>query len=282
MNNNTYGVDKKHNLNFDEEIMLSKKIQAGNEAKEILQQGNLLSEEERINLNFLVEEGEIAFGQLVEANVPRAMKFAYETWQKNKFGVNDLEDYQQTALKVICTCARTFDWNKGFRFGTLAHNCLKHEMLRENAKTCYALRIPEESLMQLSTVKQNPETSVCKDSDKLIAACSSYISLQAPLGKDGSEEEFGDILPDTRAVTAEQIEDRIENENRLLRLNKALEALSDDERLLLKGRMGFFGEQQTLKSFVGTAAKSVSGVQKKQIAAVNHLRELYFSLPLAG
>ena len=60
------------------------------------------------------------------------------------------------------------------------------------------------------------------------------------------------------------------------------EALSDDERTLLKGRMGFFGEQQTLKSFVGTAAKSVSGVQKKQIAAENHLRELYFSLPLAG
>ena len=29
MNNNTYGIDKKHNLNFDEEIMLSKKIQAG-------------------------------------------------------------------------------------------------------------------------------------------------------------------------------------------------------------------------------------------------------------
>ncbi len=281
MNNNTYGIDKKHNLNFDEEIMLSKKIQAGNEAKEILRQGNLLSEEEKINLNSLVEDGELAFGQLVEANVPRAMKFAYETWQKNKFGVNDLEDYQQTALKVICTCARTFDGNKGFRFGTLAHNCLQHEMLRENAKTCYALRIPEESLMQLSSVKQNAEAPVCRDPEKLIAACSPCISLQAPLAKDGSDEEFGDILPDSRAVTAEQIEDRIENENRLVRLNKALEALSDDERLLLKGRMGFFGEQQTLKSFVGTAAKSVSGVQKKQIAAVNHLRELYFSLPLA-
>ena len=82
--------------------------------------------------------------------------------------------------------------------------------------------------------------------------------------------------------TAEQIEDNIENENRLLRLNRALEALPDDERNILKGRMGYYGEPQTLKSFVGTAAKSVSGVQKKQIAAVKHLRELYFSLPHAG
>ena len=54
-----------------------------------------------------VEEGEIAFGQLVEANVPRAMKFAYETWQKNKFGVNDLEDYQQSVLNQ--SLARAYD-----------------------------------------------------------------------------------------------------------------------------------------------------------------------------
>ena len=136
--------------------------------------------------------------------------------------------------------------------------------------------------MQLRIVKQDPETSVCRDSDKLIAACSSYISLQAPLGQDGSDEEFGDILPDKRAATAEQIEENIEIENRMLRLSMALEALPDDERNILKGRKGFFGEPQPLRSFVGTAAKSISGVQKKQIAALKHLRELYFGLPLDG
>ena len=136
--------------------------------------------------------------------------------------------------------------------------------------------------MQLVAAKQNAGARTHCGSEKLIAACSPCISLQAPLSKDGGDDEFGDVLPDSRAMTAEQIEDKIENENRLLRLNKALDALSDDERTLLKGRMGFFGDQQTLKSFVGTAAKSVSGVQKKQIAAENHLRELYFSLPLAG
>ena len=29
MNNNIYGTGSKHNLNFDDEIMLSKKIRAG-------------------------------------------------------------------------------------------------------------------------------------------------------------------------------------------------------------------------------------------------------------
>ena len=46
--------------------------------------------------------------------------------------------------------------------------------------------------------------------------------------------------------------------------------------------MGFYGNPQPLKAFVGTAAKSISDVQKKQIAVVKHLRELYDSLPLAG
>lgn len=68
----------------------------------------------------------------------------------------------------------------------------------------------------------------------------------------------------------------------MLRLSMALEALPDDERNILKGRMGYFGEPQPLSSFVGTTAKSISGVQKKQIAALKHLRELYYGLPLAG
>ncbi len=288
MNGNTYNDGNNHNLNFEEEIMLSKKIQEGNKAEEILGKCGSLSEKERMRLEMVIKEGDLAFDQLVDANVPRAMKFAYETWRKNRFGVNELEDYQQTAMKVICTCARTFDWKKGYRFGTFAHNCLKHEMLRENARSCYALRVPEEGLVQLNAAKQASGSEDGKeaaaersDSDKLVAACSSYLSLQAPIGKDGSDTELGDLFQDTDAETAEQIEDRIDFENSVKQLYKALDSLSEDEKYILKGRFGFFGEDIRLKSFVGTAAKSISGAQKKQDAAVRHLREIYESLPLA-
>ena len=288
MNGNTYNNGNNHNLNFEEEIMLSKKIQDGNKAKEILGKSGSLSEEERKRLELTVKEGDLAFDQLVDANVPRAMKFAYETWRKNRFGVNELEDYQQTAMKVICTCARTFDWTKGYRFGTFAHNCLQHEMLRENARSCYALRVPEEGLALLNAAKQTSGSEDGKgaaadrsDSDKLVAACSSYLSLQAPIGEDGNDTELGDLFQDTNAETAEQIEDRIDFENSVRQLNRALDSLSEDEKFILQGRFGFFGEDIRLKDYVGTAAKSISGVQKKQDAAVRHLREMYESLPLA-
>ena len=286
MNGNTYNCGNKKNLNFEEEKLLSRKIQDGNKAEKILENSGSVSEGERIRLELLVNEGELAFQRLVEANVPRAMKFAYETWRKNRFGVNELEDYQQTAIRVICSCARTFDGEKGYRFGTLAHNCLQHEMLRQNARTCYALRVPEESLAQLSSAKQISESEGAaagrSAADKLIAACSSYMSLQDPFGNDGDDTELGDVIPDTDAVTAEQIEEQIDRDNSVRRLCKALDALSDDEKYILKGRYGFFGEDLRLKEFVGTAAKSISGVQKKQDAAVRHLREIYDSLPLAG
>ncbi len=286
MNGNTYNCGNKKNLNFEEEKLLSRKIQDGNKAEKILENSGSVSEGERIRLELLVNEGELAFQRLVEANVPRAMKFAYETWRKNRFGVNELEDYQQTAIRVICSCARTFDGEKGYRFGTLAHNCLQHEMLRENARTCYALRVPEESLAQLSSAKQISESEGAaagrSAADKLIAACSSYMSLQDPFGNDGDDTELGDVIPDTDAVTAEQIDEQIDHDNSVRRLCKALDALSDDEKYILKGRYGFFGEDLRLKEFVGTAAKSISGVQKKQDAAVRHLREIYDSLPLAG
>ena len=286
MNGNTYNCGNKKNLNFEEEKLLSRKIQDGNKAEKILENSGSVSEGERIRLELLVNEGELAFQRLVEANVPRAMKFAYETWRKNRFGVNELEDYQQTAIRVICSCARTFDGEKGYRFGTLAHNCLQHEMLRENARTCYALRVPEESLAQLNSAKQIYETEGAaagrSAADKLIAACSSYMSLQDPFGNDGDDTELGNVIPDTDAVTAEQIDEQIDHDNSVRRLCKALDALSDDEKYILKGRYGFFGEDLRLKEFVGTAAKSISGVQKKQDAAVRHLREIYDSLPLAG
>ncbi len=288
MNNNFYGTGKEQNLSFDEEVMLSKKIQAGNDAKEILAKNGSLSYEDRVKLESLAAEGDLAFERLVYANVPRAMKFASETWQKNRSGADDLEDYRQVAMGVICSCARVFDWKKGCRFGTLAHQCLQREMLRENARMCYVIRVPEERLMQLPAAKKDAAADVSGAEaigsalKKLIDVCGPQRSLQDPVGMEEDEAEFGDYLPDPSAVTAAQIEESIDHEEMVSRLYKALESLPDDERMLLMGRAGFFGETQTLSSFVGTAARSISGVQKKQIAAEKHLRELYISLPMAG
>lgn len=274
-------------LTFDEEIELSKRILAGEAARhEIAENGAPVKQNLSI-LNRTVRDGELAFEQLVTANMPRAMKMAMEAWKKNPFGINDIDDYRQTALKVICGCARTYDWRMGCRFGTYVHNSLKNEMIRENARTGYAIKIPEENLCRLNKLRrQKAENQLGdlaenerKSAEKLLAFCSVSKSLEEPAAGEDADVEFGEMIADPAAVSAGMIEDEIFDDFQFSKLRDALAALPEDERSLLKTRMGFDGEPQPLKAFVGIYAKSISGAQKKQIAAEKHLKEIFNSLP---
>lgn len=280
-------------LSADEEINLSKQILAGEDAKRTLSHNRNIPEEERSALQALIDEGESAYETLVLANQPRAAKIAAETVRKNPFGLNDFEDYMQTAMKVICKCARTFDWKAGCRFGTYVHRSLQNEMMRENAKTEFNMRIPEENLARLSSLKRLCENKsieeaaqelsmTTEEAVKLLLAGSPAKSLYQPVNEDSSDMDLGETLCDETVLTTEEIDNLIDLQNQIKILYMALSELSDIERDLLLGRMGFNSDPLPMKAFVGKTAKSISGVQKKQIAAVKHLREIYFSLPMAG
>ena len=279
-------------LTADEEKELSKRILSGEAAKAALSGIGRLSGDERSALERSAEEGERAYETLVLANLPRASKIAWETFRMNPDGLNELEDYRQTAMKVICVCARTFDWKLGCRFSTYVHRSLMHEMMRENARMGYAMRIPEENLARLGELRRESEKfgvdtaarnleMTGESAARLLLACSYAKSLQDPVNTDDPDIELGDTIADARAVTAEEIEARIDQEELLKKLRIAFSALPDDERSLLEGRMGLRGEPLPMRAFVGIAAGSISGVQKKQIAAEKHLREIFFSLPMA-
>ncbi len=273
-------------LTADEEKDLSAKIRAGGEAEKELSQGRDLSDAERQALLKTAEIGNEAFDRLVLANLPRAVKTAAEAYRKNQYGLNEFDDYKQTALVVTCKCARTFDGR--CRFGTYVHRSLVNEMIRENARNGYAVRIPEELLPAVSRLKRmldaadddgSPETAGL--SDELSAACRIPKRLQSPVSREDEDTELGDMIADPAALTAEEIDERIDREELVRRAKLALAGLPEEERRLLEGRFGFGGEPLPMRAFVGSAARSVSGVQKKQLQAEKHLREIYFSLPLA-
>lgn len=277
----------KEGLSFEEEISLSKQILAGERAKKQLENAASLQSGERASLENTVLSGDLACERLILANKPRAMKIAAEAYRKNPSGLNELEDYYQTAMKVICVCARTYDWQKGCRFGTYVHNSLKNEMMRENARSGYVMHIPEDKLCRLNALKRRKDTGKLSgmgekdrlDADKLFAACTPGKSLDEPIPGDDSDTEFGETIADKTAVTAEMVDDELELEENVLRLRKALEVLPENERALLRARNGFDGPRQTLKSLTGTFAQSTSGVQKKEDAAKKHLRQIFESLP---
>ena len=279
-------------LSAGEEKELSKQILAGNEAKAALTCEKPMSESERDALKTVIEKGAAAYERLIMENLPRAYQFAYEAYRKNAFGLNEKADYFQTAMKVICSCAGTFDWQMGCRFGTYVHRCMKNELLRENARNGYAVRIPEENLQKLGVLKRlNAEMGIDRAAAALgisadlaasiLAAGTVSKSLQEPVNWEDPDTELGDCIADAYAMTADEIESGIDREQNLEKLRAAFSMLDPDEKVLLKGRFGLGTDQLPMRAFIGTVAKSVSGVQKKQEAAEKHLRELFFSLPMA-
>lgn len=280
-------------LSFKEEKELSRRIHSGAAARKALLSGADLSDAERAEKQRLAEEGDAAYDQLVAANIPLAMKTALKTWRLNPSGLNDFEDYRQTALRAICEAAWTFDWRRGCRFSTWAWQQIMQAMIRENALTSYGLRIPEENLYRIGELKRRTEISSLDEAaaemdltaaaaGKLLIAAASCRSFQEPVSAEDPETELGEMITDAAALSAEEIEERIDMENEIERLMKAFSGLSEEEQTLLKGRMGFDGQVVPLKDYVGVCSKSISGVQKKQIAAEKHLRKLLQALPLAG
>ena len=279
-------------LSAAEEAELSRRILAGGEAEKQLSGVTSLAESEQETLRQTAEAGRLAYEKLVLANEPRAVKIALETMRKNSRSLDDFEDYKQTALQVICRCAKSFDWRLGVRFGTYVTRSLQHEMMRENAKMGYAFRIPEEQLPVAARLKRLSDEmgrgaaarSMGLDGRQadLLLEAANGCSLQAPVITDDPDTELGDLIPDAHAVSAEEICDRIDLQARIDRLMAAFAQLPEGERELLKGRMGFCGEKRPMRDYVGIAAPTLSGVQKKQEAAGRHLRKLFSELPAAG
>ena len=280
-------------LSFEDEKALSLRIRLGDAARKALLSGTGLTDAERSEKQKLADDGDAAYEQLVAANIPLAMQTAVKTWKLNPLGLNELDDYKQTAVKVICEAARTYDGRRGCRFSTWAYQQLMQEMVRENALTVYALRIPEENLYKIGRLKRVAENVPLRDAaategmtecaaQKLLSSSCVYKSLQDPYSAEDPDTSLGEMIPDGSSPDAEEIGMRIDLEAVTAKMLTALSELPEDERSLLRGRMGFDGSVVPLRAYVGGFAESVSGVQKKQIRAENHLRELMNVLPLAG
>ena len=234
-------------LSAAEETELSKRIQAGETAKEMLQKRSDLKGSEIDVLLTNAEDGNRAYERLVLANLPRADKFAAEAFRKNPDSLNDYEDYRQSAIKAICACARTYDWRRGSRFGTYVHRCLINEMLRENSKNCFAMRIPEENLSKLGELRRlSAAHSIgeaakelgmeCSDAEKLLSAGKYRRNLQDPANTNDPGAELGDLIEDDTVMSADEIEAEIDLRESIRKLHEALAILPEAEKSLLTGR----------------------------------------------
>src|SRR5215471_3629517 len=124
-------------LNAEEEVELAKRIEAGLFAEEKLAEGGDLSVDQRIDLEWIAEDGRRAKNHLLEANLRLVVSLAKRYTGR---GMLFLDLIQEGNLGLI-RAVEKFDYTKGYKFSTYATWWIRQAITRAMADQARTIRI---------------------------------------------------------------------------------------------------------------------------------------------
>ncbi len=214
----------------------------------------LLTAAEEIHLAKRIEAGDLAAKErMINANLRLVVSIARK-YQGQGLPLGDL--IQEGMLGLI-RAVEKFDWRKGFKFSTYGTLWVRQAIGRGLANSSRTVRLPvhiatlarkirdreRELGAQLGRGPTEEELAESLEMDAeeiraILAADQGPTSLDKGVG-DGEETALGDLIPDEREGTAEEVE-RTEQEQRILRV---VSSLPSPDRDVLKLRYGLGGTE---------------------------------------
>ena len=201
-------------LDAEQEVGLAKRIKAGLSAEEKLAAGNRLNDDQRLDLEWVAEDGRRAKNHLLEANLRLVVSLAKRYTGR---GMLFLDLIQEGNLGLI-RAVEKFDYTKGYKFSTYATWWIRQAITRAMADQARTIRIPvhmvevinklarvqRQMLQDLGREPTPEELAVELDmTPEKVVEVQKYgrepISLHTPLGEDG-DSEFGDLIEDSEAI----------------------------------------------------------------------------------
>jgi len=272
-------------LNAEQEVELAKRIEAGLFAEEKLAESHRMNPDQRIDLEWIAEDGRRAKNHLLEANLRLVVSLAKRYTGR---GMLFLDLIQEGNLGLI-RAVEKFDYTKGYKFSTYATWWIRQAITRAMADQARTIRIPvhmvevinklarvqRQMLQDLGREATPEELAVELDmSPEKVVEVQKYgrepISLHTPLGEDG-DSEFGDLIEDSEAIQpGEAVSFTLLQEQ----LHSVLDTLSEREAGVVSMRFGLAdGQPKTLDEIgkvYGVTRERIRQIESKTMSKLRH------------